>query len=63
MSVWINNRQITSFYYKNRALSAIYKGTRLVWQKTKTIINSLCCFSGDTWDDSSPWVDTDTWKN
>lgn len=60
MSLIINNKQITEIYHNNRAIGAIYRGTRLIWQKISDLIKS--CFSNDYWDDDAPWLDDATWE-
>lgn len=44
-------------YFGRRAITAVYKGLRLVW----TAIRS--CFGKGYWINDKPWVNTDAWKN
>ena len=61
MSIRIGRLPISAFYHNNRAIGAIYKGTRLVWQKSKGE-EGISCFSGDYWEDTYPWEDLEIWK-
>lgn len=55
------NSAVTAInYIKNgteRAITAIYKGTKLIWE----IVSS--CFGNGYWINSQKWSNTDGWKN
>lgn len=42
-------------------ISAIYKGTQLVWLTVYNAIRS--CYGSGIWRTDKPWLDTDLWKN
>lgn len=52
-----NGKDITAVYLGEQAISAIYKGARLVWQAVRS------CFGKGFWIDAKPWVNDDGWKN
>lgn len=55
--IYKNNKEIAFVYYGKIAISAIYKGTKLVWQAIRS------CFGGGFWINSKPWINTESWKN
>lgn len=57
MSIFNNNKEITSVFIKNKTIVSIYKGTRLLWEA----INS--CFGKGFWINIKPWNNKDGWKN
>ena len=52
-----NGKDITAVYIGTQAISAIYKGSRLVWQAVRS------CFGKGYWINTKPWVNDDGWKN
>lgn len=57
MALFNGTREIGSIYFKNRVISAIYKGTRLIWEALKS------CFSAGFWVNEKPWVNDEGWRN
>lgn len=61
--IYINNDKFESIYYGNNVsekggtITNIYCGLDVVW----SMINS--CFGSGYWLNSSPWSNTDGWKN
>lgn len=55
--IYKNNRQASAFYYAERAIAYVYKGTMLVWQAIRS------CFGNGYWDNSKPWDNNDGWMN
>lgn len=52
----IGEKEVSMTYYGDKALSAIYRGAKLVW----TAIRS--CFGSGIWSSEKPWIGTDSWK-
>lgn len=57
MAIFFNGKDITSVNYGEKAVTAIYKGARLVWEAIRS------CFGKGYWIDEHSWNNTDTWKN
>ena len=57
MSIYIKRKEISSVFYKNKIITSIYKGTRLIWEA----INS--CFGKGFWINTKAWNNKDGWKN
>lgn len=57
MAIHHRNKEINMVYYGSMALSAIYRGTTLIW----TAIRS--CFGSGMWSQEKPWIGTDAWKD
>ena len=55
-----NNKEITDIHLGRKAILAVYKGAKLVWEKITEIFS---CFSNGYWMDNYPWVDTETWTD
>lgn len=53
----IGSKELTARYIGRKAVSAIYIGTRLVWQAISS------CFGAGSWDSAQPWSHTDGWEN
>lgn len=47
---------MTVRYYGSKAVVAVYKGARLVWEAVSS------CFGGGMWMRDRAWKDTDGWK-
>jgi len=52
-----NNIELTARYYGLKTISAVYRGTRLIWEA----INS--CFGSGYWVREKAWSNTDSWRN
>lgn len=50
-------KEIVSIFSKGKVISAIYQGTKLIWQSIRS------CFGGGYWVDDKPWVDEEGWKD
>lgn len=55
--IYKGNRNIGGVFTKNKAVSAVYKGGRLVWTGIRS------CFGSGVWIDEKPWIDEDRWKD
>lgn len=51
------NKEISAIYYAGKAISVVYKGSRLVWEAIKS------CFGKGYWINDKPWKNKDSWKN
>ena len=56
----IGNKELIDFHVGTRVGTAIYLGTKLIWEK---ISEFLSCFSSGIWRDDYPWVDDETWTD
>lgn len=54
--LWGRN-EINLAYYGRKAITAIYKGLKLIWQSISS------CFGGGYWDNNKPWNNDDGWRN
>jgi hypothetical protein len=57
MGIFIGGKEITSINAYGKAVTAIYAGTRLVWQAIRS------CFGAGWWVNEKPWIDEEGWKN
>lgn len=57
MAIFFNNKDITAVNFGERAITAVYKGTKLVWETIRS------CFGKGFWVNSFPWDNGDSWKN
>lgn len=55
--IYKGNKEIVSAYHGKRAIAAIYKGTKLVWQAIRS------CFGNGFWINKKPWINNEGWKN
>lgn len=53
----IHSKEISGIWHNNKVITAVYKGSALVWQAIRS------CFGAGYWIDNFPWVDTDIWRN
>lgn len=51
MSIYINNKELQLAYLGNKALNAIYKGAKIVWEAALRI-----------WKGKQLWKGKETWK-
>ena len=49
MGIVVKEKEVLVIYYGWRAVSAIYKGARLVWMAVRS------CFGSGYWDGDKPW--------
>lgn len=54
--IFKNGKEITSIHIRGKAVTAVYKGAKLVWEA----INS--CFGKGYWQGDKPWNGDDAWK-
>lgn len=52
-----NNIEMSARYYGSQAITAVYKGVKLVWEAIAS------CFGGGMWLSNRAWKNTDGWKN
>lgn len=57
MGIFIAGKEITAVNVYGRAITAIYAGTRLVWQAIRS------CFGSGWWVNEKPWLNEEGWKN
>lgn len=50
------NLEMAARYYGGKAVIAVYKGARLVWEAVSS------CFGSGMWLSGRAWKDTDGWK-
>lgn len=52
-----NNIELSARYYGTKVISAVYLGSRLIWEA----VNS--CFGSGFWIKEKAWSNTDSWHN
>ena len=52
-----NGKELSSRYYNNKQVSAIYKGIKLVWSAISS------CFGAGVWINKYPWKNHDVYRN
>lgn len=57
MGIFIAGKEITVVNAYGRTITAIYAGTRLVWQAIRS------CFGSGWWVNEKPWLNEEGWKN
>lgn len=57
MGIFIKNKEVTAVNFGERAITAVYKGARLVWEAIRS------CFGKGLWVNTYPWDNGDSWKN
>jgi hypothetical protein len=57
MALYSQSQEITADYRGKKAVAAIYKGARLVWEAIRS------CFGKGFWIQNYPWNNSDGWKN
>lgn len=55
--IYKSNKEIVLIYAGKKAISAVYKGARLVWQAIRS------CFGAGYWVNEKPWINEEGWKN
>lgn len=54
--IYKGGKELTERYYGKKAVSAVYKGAKLVWEAIRS------CFGKGCWIEGKPWVDSDPWR-
>lgn len=57
MGIIVRKKEVLAIYYGNIAISAVYKGARLIWMAARS------CFGKGYWIGDKPWSMTETWKS
>ena len=63
MALYVNKndnnqpKEVSGIYRGRRIVSAVYKGTRLIWQYIKS------CFGRGYWINDKEWSNKDAWAN
>lgn len=52
-----NGKELDSRYYNNKKVSAIYKGTKLIWSAVSS------SFGAGVWTNKYPWKNQDVYRN
>lgn len=52
-----NSLSMQARYLGGKAITAVYFGTKLVWEAITS------CFGSGRWLNERPWKNTDSWKN
>lgn len=52
-----NNIELSARYYGTKVISAVYLGSRLIWEA----VNS--CFGSGFWIKEKAWSNIDSWRN
>lgn len=55
--IYIGDKEISLINVGNRAISAIYKAGRIIWQAVRS------CFGNGLWINNKPWINDEPWKN
>lgn len=57
MAIFFKDKELSAVYYGKKAIVAIYKGARLVWEAIRS------CFGKGYYINEHPWDNEDAWKN
>lgn len=57
MAIFLKDKEITAVNFGTRAITAVYQGSKLVWEAIRS------CFGKGYWVNSLPWDNVDSWKN
>jgi hypothetical protein len=57
MAIFIDGKEVTAVNFGKRAITAVYKGARLVWEAIRS------CFGKGFWINTYSWDNADSWKN
>ena len=55
--IFKENKEIIGVFKGDTPISAVYKGTKLVWQAIRS------CYGSGAWLNERPWLEDDPWKN
>ena len=53
----INGKELSARYYGRKVITAVYKGTILVWQAVRS------CFGAGFWVNEKPWINEEGYRN
>lgn len=57
MAIFLKEKEITAVSFGNKVITAVYKGTKLVWEAIRS------CFGKGFWINTYSWDNEDSWKN
>lgn len=57
MGIFQKDKEVTAIYDGKRAIIAVYKGAKLVWEAIRS------CFGKGFWLNKYSWSNKDAWKN
>lgn len=55
--IYKNGKQISGIYIAGKIVTAVYKGSVLVWEAVRS------CFGKGFWVNEKPWKNDNSWKN
>ncbi len=55
--IYKGSREVSARYIGTRAIAAVYRGARLVWEAISS------CFGSGLWNNDRPWSNGDRWVN
>lgn len=53
----LGTKDISAIRLGSNVISAVYKGSILIWQAIRS------CLGSGWWVNEKPWIDDETWKN
>lgn len=53
----INGKELSARYYGRKVITAVYKGSILVWQAAHS------CFGAGFWVNEKPWINEEGYRN
>lgn len=56
--IYKDGKAITSIHKKDNYITAVHKGSRLVWE---LLTETQSCFANGYWMDEFPWTDDQAW--
>lgn len=57
MGIYIGGKEITAVTAYGKTITAIYAGSRIVWQAIRS------CFGSGWWKNDKPWLNNEGWLN
>lgn len=57
MGIFIGEKEITAVTAYGKVITAIYAGSKLVWQAIRS------CFGAGFWVNEKPWINEEGWRN
>lgn len=55
--IYKDDKEVTSIHKGGHIITAVYKGSKLVWQAIRS------CFGSGFWVNAKPWLNNEGWKN
>lgn len=55
--IYKDDKEVTSIHKGGHIITAVYKGSKLVWQAIRS------CFGSGFWVNVKPWLNNEGWKN